>query len=156
MAIGYVTLAEADEYINSHYLEDSDERLYWEDLDDSDKRVLLQVSFEAIDRLPFPGRKTSSAQECMFPRWPSTKVPRDIKAAQIENAIAEADSTSAEEIKQYELLWSAGVSSYRIGNLSETVGNASYGVAAASQGGISSPKAKKLLIPYLSGGFRIE
>lgn len=153
--IGYGTIAEADKYIETHYIEDSDERTYWEDLDDSDKKVLLLVSFEAIERLPFPGKKTFPSQDNMFPRWPSKNIPKDIWAAQVENALSMSDATESEEVKQYERLWSAGVSSYSIGNLSETVGNASYGVAATTQSGITSPKAKKLLLPYLSGGYRI-
>lgn len=153
--IGYVTLEEADLYVATHYVEDSDERTYWEDLDDSDKQVLLLTSFEAIERLPLTGRKTYDSQETMFPRYPSTTVPRDVKAAQVENALAQADAGEAEEAKQYERLWNAGVSSYSIGSLSETVGNASFGVSATTQSGITSPKAKKLLIPFMSGGYRI-
>lgn len=153
--IGYVTLEEADLYVATHYVEDSDERTYWEDLDDSDKQILLLTSYEAIDRLPFPGRKTYDSQETMFPRYPMNTIPRDIKAAQIENALVNANEAESEEAKQYERLWSAGVSSYSIGNLSETVGNATYGVSATAQSGITSVKAKKLLIPFLSGGFNI-
>lgn len=156
MLIGYVTLEDADTYVETHYIEDSTERTYWEDLDDDDKKALLLCSFEAIERLPFPGRKTSPGQPNAFPRYPGKDVPRDVKAAQIENALVNADVSASEEIKQYEKLWNAGVTSYRIGNLSETVGHASYGVAAASQSGVDSPKAKKLLIPFLSGGFNIE
>lgn len=153
--IGYVTLEEADQYVETHYVEDASERTFWEDLDDSDKQVLLLTSFEAIERLPFTGRKTFNSQETMFPRYPSTTVPKDVKAAQIENALIQADTSEAEEAKQYERLWSAGVSSYSIGNLSETVGNATFGVSAATQSGLTSPKAKKLLIPFMSGGYRI-
>lgn len=153
--IGYVTLEEADLYVATHYVEDSDERTFWEDLDDSDKQVLLLTSFEAIERLPFPGRKTFDSQSTMFPRYPSSEVPRDIKAAQIENAISQANLDESDDAKQYERLWNAGVSSYTIGNLSESIGNASYGVSAATQGGISSAKAKKILIPFLSGGFNL-
>nr|DAF76497.1 MAG TPA: Putative Head Tail Connector Protein [Caudoviricetes sp.] len=153
--IGYVTLEEANLYVATHYVEDSDERTHWEDLDDSDKQVLLLTSFEAIERLPFPGRKTLNSQSTMFPRYPSTEVPIDIKAAQIENAVAQSDSDELEDAKQYERLWNVGVSSYSIGNLSETIGTASFGVSATSQSGITSAKAKKILIPFLSGGYSI-
>lgn len=153
--VGYVTLEEADTYVATHYVEDSDERTCWEDLDDSDKNVLLLVSYEAIERLPFPGRKTIASQDSSFPRYPSREIPKDIKYAQIENALALSDSTSSEDTKQYERLWNAGVSSYSIGNLSETIGQASAGLATLSQSGVDSPKAKKLLLPYLSGGYRI-
>jgi hypothetical protein len=153
--IGYVTLEEADLYVSTHYVEDSDERTYWEDLDDSDKEVLLLVSFEAIERLPFPGRKTLPSQDNMFPRYPSNEVPRDIKYAQIENALALSDTNESDDARQYERLWNAGVSSYSIGSLSETIGNASYGVTASANSGITSAKAKKLVMPFLGGGFRI-
>lgn len=153
--IGYVTLEEADLYVATHYVEDSNERIYWEDLDNSDKQVLLLTSFEAIERLPFPGKKTYDAQETVFPRYPATEVPKDIKAAQIENALSQADTDELEDAKQYERLWNAGISSYSIGDLSESIGNASYGISAATQSGITSAKAKKIIIPFLSGGFNI-
>lgn len=155
LVIGYVTLEEANLYVATHYVEDADERTYWEDLDDSDKQILLLTSFEAIERLPFPGKKTFDSQENMFPRYPATSVPKDIKAAQIENALSQANLNESEDAKQYERLWNAGISSYSIGNLSESIGNASYGVFATTQSGISSAKAKKFLIPFLSGGFNI-
>lgn len=153
--IGYVTLEEADLYVATHYVENAEERTYWEDLDDSDKQILLLTSFEALERLPFPGRKTFNSQDKMFPRYPATEVPKDIKYAQIENAISLANLTESEDAKQYEKLWNAGVSSYSIGNLSETIGNMSYGMSATTESNITSAKAKKLVIPYLSGGFTI-
>lgn len=155
MVIGYVSLEEADEYVTTHYVEDSDERTYWEDLDDEDKEILLRNSFENIERLPFTGRKAKPSQDTAFPRYPATTVPLDVKYAQIENALTLANSAESEEIAQYEKLWSAGVTSYSIGNLSETVGSMTYGAGNFSQSGLSSAKAKKLLIPFLGGGFDI-
>lgn len=150
--IGYVTLDEANEYIETHYVEDSAQRTAWEDLSDEDKQVLLLVSFEVLEQLPFTGRKTSVLQDKAFPRYPDTVVPQSVKASQIENAITLSDTSEAEEVAQYEKLWSAGVSSYSIGNLSESLGGAS---ANSTHGGIASPKAKRLLLPYLSGGYCI-
>lgn len=156
---GYVTIAEADDYIRTHYLSNDPIRLSWMDLSDADKEVILTVSADAIDSLPWPGRKASPDQERAFPRYPDTKVPLPIIDALIENAAASNDSSSSEEALMYQRMWSFGISSYRIGNLSETVGtaggNAGLNVTMV-QNGIVSTKAQSLLKPLLGGAFRIE
>lgn len=153
--VGYVSIDESDEYVSTHYTEDSDERTRWENLDEEDKRVLLLVSYESINRLPFPGRRTSPTQEGAFPRYPSSTVPQDVKYAQIENAVAMSDTSTHEDQKQYDRLWNLGVSSYSIGNLSETFVEGGGSLSANKQNGIESPHAQRLLTPYLGGGYRI-
>ena len=151
----YVTLEEANEYVLTHYTSESATRKMWDETSDEDKMVILTVSADAINNLPLTGCKTYPDQENAFPRYPNEEVPKAVKYAQVENALTTLDSSSNEDIEMYRRMWSFGISSYSIGNLSETVGNASGG-AAMLQSGIISTIAQSLLQPFIGGGFRIE
>ena len=93
--IGYVDLAYADTYIAEHFLSANELRVKWEALQEADKEVLLRRSFEAIEGLPFTGHKTDFSQPNAFPRWPEKEIPEAIMAAQVENAVALADSSAS-------------------------------------------------------------
>lgn len=153
--IGYVTLKEANEYINTHYPSEDPLRLSWEDLIEEDQVALLNKSFQTIELLPFPGRKLDPDQSTVFPRWPCKEVPEAVKWAQIEDALAKSDTSNAEDAKFYERLWMYGVESYSIGNLSERTSTGSYSVNGAQATGITSAIADRLLRPFLGGGYRM-
>ena len=153
--IGYVSLEEANDYIATHYLLIDDLRISWESLPDEDKIVLLTKSFQTIELLPFAGRKLSPNQSTVFPRWPQQEVPAAIKWAQIENALAKSDTSNEEDAKYYERLWTYGVESYSIGNLSERTSTGTYSLRGAQATGITSAIAERLLRPYLGGGYRM-
>lgn len=153
--VGYVTVAEADEYVRTHYLKNDELFKAWFELDSDDKTVLLSRSFQVIELLPFAGRKLDPAQEAAFPRWPSKEVPDAIKWAQIENALARSNASNEEDAKFYERLWTYGVESYTIGNLSERTSSGTYGVGGAQSTGVVSAIANRLLRPYLGGGYRM-
>lgn len=155
----YITIEEANEYVATHYVSDDPLRTTWEDLSDEDKQVYLNVSAEAIDSLPWPGRKAHLNQEHAFPRYPSMAIPPSIKFANIENAMSSADSSATADAALYQKMWSYGISSYSIGNLSETVGTAGGNASAKTQmasNGIISSKAQALLSVYMTGGYCIE
>lgn len=153
--IGYVSLEEANQYISTHYLTEDALRLSWEDLIAEDQIVLLTRSFQTIELLPFSGRKLKPEQSTVFPRWPYKEVPEAIKWAQIEIALAKSDASNEEDTQYYEKLWTYGVESYSIGNLSERVSTGSYGLRGAQATGIVSAVAERLLRPYLGGGYRM-
>lgn len=156
--IGYVTVAEAAEYINTRYASTDELRQAWEAMDEADQAVYLQKSFDAINILPFRGRKYTSGQESAFPRWPSPEIPKAIKYAQIENALTLTDTSAQEDAAFYEKMWQYGVESYRIGNLSESSSNGAWGRSGSSTAtrSVASAQALNLLQPYLMGGFSIE
>lgn len=154
--IGYVTVTYADEYVDGHFLSTDTTRLSWEGLDNGDKEVLLRRSFEALECLPYAGRKATSDQATAFPRFPQTEVPPEIMAAQIENAIASLDSEESEDAAFYEKMWRYGVQSYSIGNLSESSGSGAWGSSSPATAGIVSSKALRLLQPFVQGGFAIR
>lgn len=154
--LGYVTLEEADQYVSENYMSTEALRTSWEALEPADRAALLRRSFQIIELLPFVGHKTSPEQLCAFPRCPSTEVPDAVKFAQIEQALIAGDADSTEEAKQYERMWQWGVSSYRIGNLSERLSTGAYGIGALRAAGVSSPVAARLLAPYIQGGYNIR
>ena len=154
--IGYVDVAYADTYIAEHFLSTNELRVKWEALQETDKEGLLRRSFEAIEGLPFTGHKTDFSQPNAFPRYPSTDVPEDVKAAQVENAVALSDSSVSEDAVFYERLWQFGVESYSIGNLSEKTSSGTWGRGSTAANGVVSAKASRLLQPYISGSFRIR
>ena len=152
--VGYVTVAEAAEYIKTRYASTDELREAWEAMDGADQAVYLQKSFDAINLLPFRGRKYDREQLAAFPRWPDSVVPEAVKYAQIEAALAATDSSKADEAAFYAKLWQYGVESYSLGNLSESSSSGSWGqVANASV--LNSTQALKLLQPYMNGGYRI-
>lgn len=177
--IGYVTADEADIYIGLHYASLNADRVRWEALDDADKDIYLLQSVEAIDALPFQGRKyqtTEESQALAFPRVfkcpygyyhncldfgcnyecgyeylsATPTVPTVVKYAQIENAL----KLSAEiDISQYDEMRLQGVTSYTIGNLSESLKD--LGSSGMTYTDIVSYRALKLLKSYLMGGYSI-
>lgn len=158
MQVGYVTVAEATEYIKSRYASSDALRQAWEAMSEADQAVYLQRSFDAINILPFRGRKYAEGQEAAFPRWPNPEVPPALRYAQIENAITLTDTSAQEDAAFYEKMWQYGVESYRIGNLSESSSNGSWGRSGSTTAArnIKSTQALNLLQPYLMGGFNIE
>lgn len=150
--IGYVTLAEANEYITTHYMSTEELRLGWEALADADRTVLLNRAFQSIELLPFRGRKLDATQQTAFPRWPVKEVPELVKYAQIEDALARSDSSLVADEMHYSRLRALGVSSYSVGSLSESLREPDNATGATQ---LSSTIAKKLLQPYLSGGYRL-
>lgn len=155
--VSYVTVDEADAYIVSHYSSTDALRLNWNALSVADKEVYLQKSYDAINQLPFRGRKTSKGQHGAFPRYPSTIVPDEVKGAQVENAVAMTDKEVEADETFYKKMWKYGVESYSIGNLSEKSSNGSWGVGSSSGADtLASTQASKLLQSWLTGGFDIE
>ena len=153
--IGYVTLEEANDYVATHYLPADALRQGWDKLFDEERTILLNKSFQTIELLPFAGRKLNPDQSTVFPRWPCKEVPEAIKWAQIENALAKSDASSEEDAKHYERLWTYGVESYSIGNLTERTSTGTYSLRGAQATGVTSVIAERLLRPYLGGGYRM-
>lgn len=155
--IGYVTLEYADAYVQNNFVSDDPLRVKWTALQEGDRIALLNRSFAAIETLPFRGRKTEITQTRAFPRFPSTTIPPNVLNAQVENAVALTDPAALEDLAFYERLWTYGVESYSIGNLSEKVSSGSWGRSTGgAANGVTSNRAMLLLNPYLTGGFRIE
>lgn len=153
--IGYITLEEANDYVEKHFLSSDATRVAWESLSDADKEVLLRNSYRVIEALPFRGRKACATQPSAFPRYPLSEIPTQIKEAQVANAVVLSDTSAQEDAVYYDRLRTYGVKSYHIGNLSETLGSPAESSSASSYVGIYSQEAMRLLSPWLKGGFNI-
>lgn len=156
--IGYVTVEEAAEYLATRYMENDPLVSKWTALSEKDKEASLYAALDAIEALPFRGVKYDFDQELSFPRFPSSEVPKAVKYAQIECALKEVDDSIKEDQALYDRLWKYGVESYKIGNLSESSSNGSWGHSsgASTVKSLKSERAITLLQPYLIGGFSIE
>lgn len=154
----YMTVAEADVYVKTHYVSTDTLRTTWEALSDEDKEVLLTVSTASINSIAWPGRKAVPGQPNAFPRYPSLEIPTAVLSACIENALTLTDEAEQEETRVYQKMWAYGLSSYSIGNFSETLvqGGGNGSASQLAQSGISSTKAQALLKPLMGGGFCIE
>lgn len=146
---------EAEQYILSNYVAADELRTSWNALTTSDKEALLNRAHKDIDMLPFQGCKTNESQLTSFPRYPKTVVPTLIKNAQVEQALTLATSATSSEVSTYEKMWTYGVQSYSIGNLSESFGEVAGGGSLAREYGIISVKAQRLLKTFLGGGYNL-
>lgn len=155
----YATIEQADSYIITHYSSKSAARKRWEALSDDEKTVFLINAFEAIEALPFRGRKASLEQTAAFPRLPyqygktDEGAPQRVKFAEIELALWLSDESKRESSEKRAQLIADDVKSFSVGDLSESYGGGSESVQTFSA--VSCKKAAELLSPYLSGGFEM-
>lgn len=152
--MSYSSVVEANEYINTHYMATENKRILWESLDDDSKQILLTKSTLVIDNLPLSGEKYSCTQPNAFPRNCNPDVPQVVKYAEIELAVSLADTEAQEIQDEYKRMVDYGISSYSVGNFSETI--LTYGKGSLQmQYGLASNVAERLLAPWLGGGFVI-
>lgn len=89
-ANSYVTLAEANTYMEAHL-----QASVWSALDDEKKKAALVAATRLIDNEQFAGRRAHQQQSLSWPRtyvydydaYPVEGVPQKLKSAQIEYAI---------------------------------------------------------------------
>lgn len=155
----YNTVETADSYITAHYTSRSADRTRWAALTPEDKTVYLTNAYEAIEALPFRGRKATDGQEAAFPRLPyqyghtGEGAPQRVLAAEAELALWLSDEKKQKSSQKRRELQEDGVKSFSIGDLSE-----SYGDTAAVSGSVSAEKCSKameFLAPYLTGGYEV-
>lgn len=155
----YSSIEQADSYITTHYSSESAARRRWEALTDDEKTVFLTNAFEAIEILPFRGRKAVPGQNTAFPRLPyqygrsEEGAPQRVKFAEAELALWLSDESKRESYEKRAQLIADGVKSFSVGDLSESYGGGSESVQTFSA--YSCKKAVELLSPYLMGGFEI-
>jgi hypothetical protein len=138
----YVTLPEADDYLC--VTGDG-----WAGLPDSERARLLLLAARWIDGLPYKGRPADPGQPMCFPRGGQTDVPKAVRRAQCEEALALADKQAVRRADDR----ASGLTSVSVGRASE-----SYGGGAASRSPIAAgvelyaPAAWRLLRPWLAVG----
>jgi len=144
--MSYNSIEDANDYIDDHFLQSSQEFTFWSGLEDTDKTVLLTRAFENIERLPFVGRKATTIQTTAFPRYINRHlVPVDgVMAAEVLEALAIGGALSDQRKK--------GVKSFSIGHLSETYVGSSSSVDPLNT---VSDDTRRVLYDFLSGGYDI-
>lgn len=160
----YVTLEEAEQYIADYYLTTDNLRIQWNSLPTEDKQTALRKSARLIDALPLVGRKATNTQTMAFPRIrrgpmclgaEAGAIPQEVKDSQVEQTLFSLDSVAANQVATRAALQRQGVSSFTLGDLSESYGGntlASYTSYVTSS---CSNKVLVLLSDWLSGGFRV-
>lgn len=92
----YVTIEEANDYVENNYPDFDDLAVTWGVLTDKEKKSYLGASLSQIEALVLYGKRLNPTQDLQFPRVkcfkPAThengfEIPREVKEAQIENAL---------------------------------------------------------------------
>jgi hypothetical protein len=166
----YISVTDADNYVEKHYTTNDPFRLAWGSLYDDDKQIYLRNATTTIDSLTLTGKKKDMSQTLQFPRayqnnvyyseydedyeyyngyYSQIVVPEDVKNAQVEIAIFNTD----EQANQRLMLQAQGVTSFSMGDLSENYGKskAIYSLEAI----LKSPKAIKIMRKYIGGTFNV-
>lgn len=167
----YITVADATTYILANYPSTDARVAAWGALEDQDKEVYLRRACSALNGLPYHGMTYTALQPLAFPRYvypdgvmayrnliaplsyiypELADVPQEIIAAQVEEAF-ELAAPSADSEK-YDAI-NGPVQSYTIGHLSETY--KSVAVEDNVDAALRSGKAKRLVWPFLGGGYDI-
>jgi len=153
--VGYVTLEEANDIVTQLYVSTSTEAVLWASLSDEDKQALLNRAFYRIESLPFLGAKSESGQEYQFPRDGATEVPTEVKLAEVTEALT--GDKVREDNNKYAMMSARGISSYRIGNLSESFGARSASASSVFDNltNIVAIETLQYLGTWLQGGYQI-
>lgn len=153
----YVTLDEALKYIRDMYGESKRDIF----AKHADNEALLRQGCALVESFNYKGRKVTTGQELSFPRYsppakPCAEVPKDIKHAQIEIALALSDTAVLKQHRFYEQLKAYGIKSYSMGSLSESFGSSGAALSCAtSLADIPSTRARQLVQRYLVKGVSI-
>lgn len=150
----YVSVSEADEYVNSHYLSNSTDKTTWNALSENDKEILLRNACAIIEAQAFNGKKLDNNQTLSFPRIKNGVISNDdkIKSAQIEQALFVNSSEFSDNERRKSLI-SQGVKSFSLGDLSESY---SDGVNSASTKRSVSLKTASFLSEWTGGSFNVR
>lgn len=154
----YVSVAEADAYVQNYYNEFENLRVIWEVLPVGSKETYLKQSAFEIDEQLMVGIIFDKAQEMQFPRKECYKegpqVPSEVKDAQIENALAiMKESVSARSDEQMKILNSLGAMKnlkYNKREMGEVgLGASLTGQAQLNYKRLTSEEAEKMLKAWL-------
>ena len=155
----YVTVEEADRFIETYYPEFDDLAIVWGVLTEREKASYLYTSVQQMEALVLSGVRLNASQPLQFPRkecfMPATRenpiIPEQVKEAQIENALELLNADlGARSDEQMIFLSSLGVvknSKYNKREMGE-VGLGETLTGAVSHSPLESSHALKLLKPW--------
>ena len=146
-ADSYVSVAEADAYFSARVGSTS-----WTALSGPDKETALRHATRNLDLLRFRGWPVTEAQALRFPRWrpdrgeaPVLTIPREVQDACCEEALWVSQHAEAGGLSPRQQMQAEGVSSFTVGDLSETF-------ASGGSGAVLCPRASALLRHWIARG----
>lgn len=169
----YVTLEEANSYLELNHITSDPALIAWQSMSDDDNEVLLRQAVNIINRQPLVGYVVDTNQVLAFPRYLYTSGPLEddslnnvvtfyggvvsyvrgglYKQLEVPKSVKDAQCEIALELalgpNQRQELQRHGVKSFSVPGLSETYDG--------SYNNLVSYKALELLSPFLNGGFNI-
>ena len=170
----YITVADADTYVDLFYLSADAKKVAWDLLSDADKEILLRRATQSLENIKYPGFKQEENQTLSFPRhsnaliplrrnytysayWSdlwleSTAVPDDVKFSEVEEAL-EMASPSSDSGRKATL--TSGLKNWSLGKWSQTNhgGGSGTGTPATI---LLSIKAQELLASLSNGSFSVK
>ena len=147
----YVTIAEADKYIEENYSPKNILRAHWTVCPDEYKEQYLRKSMIEIEALPFVGRKTIWSSELQFPRT-LLNAPLYVMHSPIYLMYNRDDSKVPKAVKEAEIENALGIIQKSYRPTSKAVVLSALGLVPAfseGTGKLSSEKAERLLKPFL-------
>lgn len=157
----YISLEEANQYVEDNYPEYDDLAVMWKVLEDRDKEAYLRYSLGQIENLVLAGVPLHRNQELQFPRIncfkPATRenptIPTEVKEAQIENALAlfhkDICSRADEQMKILGTLGAMKNIKYNKREMGEVGLGASITGASVGHKRLESEEAERLLKAWL-------
>ena len=150
----YVTITEADDYIESNFGEYDDLAVIWGVLSNREKERYLRASLGQIEALVIPGRPLDRDQPLQFPRcgvFRSGIIPQEVKDAQVENAVeilnSECKARADEQMKTLGTLGVIKNTKYNKREMGE-IGLGSTLTGEEKKGALESKAAEELLRPW--------
>lgn len=114
--MGYLTIEEADELVDSMYKSNQPEFKYWSSLSDKDKQIDIDNGSDMIDTCMFKGHRVK--RNSVFPRY-IDNVLFELPPLSVQKAIIKISITKR-LISKEEQLREMGVTSYKIADASIT------------------------------------
>lgn len=145
----YVDVAEANEYFAERLESDA-----WTAAASVSGKQLasLKQATRMINQLNFVGRKAEDIQENEFPRDDETTIPREVKMATCEIAIALLRKVSLQTTSQ-----TVGLTSKSVGDASQSFADSTAGMSIFSiAGNTNSMEAYRLLRPWLYPSTQVD
>jgi len=151
----YVTIEDADDYVETNYSEYDDLAAIWSILTDREKERYLKASLGQIEALVIPGRPVDRFQPLQFPRYgvfKSGTIPQEVKDAQVENALgilnSEIKSRADEQMKTLGTLGVIKNTKYNKREMGEVGLGSTLTSTTKEKKAIESDAAAELLRPW--------
>jgi hypothetical protein len=151
----YITVEQADEYVDKFFVSSDKQRTDWDSLSEADKTVHLSCACSAIESVAFIGVKLIEDQTLSFPRCYPTyndeQTPEVVKQAQAFEALELCSPSQDSSVYKSRV---GNKKSFHVTGLSETMAATNCSKTGVL-GAIISSHAIRLLSEYAGGGYDV-